>query len=216
MYEHAAEVYLARATLILTDRKKAPPSDLRPRTSGAKLKAVAQRCVRFQQRVAQERELGAPSEQSASNDAAAEGEPRELCATEIAETIAPAGAQEETPDVAPSAESPPPAEPRQPREKERKREQAESAGARRSGNHNLKRRDATMEVRRDDVARDRATTRVLKRVARSDLLHKKVSVNVRGDYTYADMRLRVLEQWPEDLVVMKLVGNPPHASVVEC
>lgn len=205
MYDLAAEFYLAKATIILHDSSKAPPPDLRPRTSGALLKAAAERCMRFQRRVAQEQELHEQERCLAlgeQGDAAlAEQEPH---AEEIASIIMSLRAREE--------EEPPnaalPCETLSAGGK-RKRGMGESSAAKRNAAHNKAAREASFEVRRDEVRS--LTSRKLNRVARSDLLREKVTTFGRSMQQIAD---GILDQWP-DAVASILVQGKEQATHVE-
>ena len=98
MYASAAEIYREKATLILTDPLKAPPSPhlLRPRTSASQLKQVSVRCMQRQQRVGQELEFSGRA-------GAAVGQADEmLMADEIAAAHAPPPAAHDLEPLTPS------------------------------------------------------------------------------------------------------------------
>ena len=215
MYDRAAEFYLARSTIMLMSTTSAAPSDLRPRTSGTLLKAAAERCMRFQARVALERSLSTERSEAVSRalDAAGEQEGASGSASADAEEEPQAGAISTLIAAAQQMESSPPAapllllpEPSQSTVAMSSSKRKVSEAETKHSKHNKKAREERKLVHRSDLeVAGRVTSRVIKRIARREELTKMVSVDSR--FSSEQIRLNVLEQWPQHLTSITLPGT---------
>lgn len=208
MYECAAELYLEKLTLIFSNRDAVPPEQLRPnRTSGAMLKRVAESCVRYATRVAQERARHSEAEDGAAEGCAAEGGAAEGGEAEGGEASA---AIAHSLLSIQEASAPLPAvrlRLQQPRDVALKRK-AESS---KHNTYDIKKKTAKLTIAYASL--DSLDWRLLERIAKSELLRdgQKVEIKRRPSPKVAPQRRRkedvvkeIQSLWPVDMESLSL------------